>query len=107
MRFMNSLRVESLRLILRDQLAIERTVLANERTALAYFRTTMALVGGGGTVLRFFWDTPALVALGGILAAVGLGIGGLGIRRYRAVNQHLRSITHSTVGEDPPPESRS
>ncbi len=99
---MNSLRVESLRLILRDQLAIERTVLANERTALAYFRTTMALVGAGGTVLRFFWDNPALVALGCILAAIGLAIGGLGVRRYRAVNQHLRSVAQSTAGEDAP-----
>ncbi len=97
MNSLQSLRVESLRLMLRDQLAIERTVLANERTALAYFRTTMALLGAGGTVLRFFWNRPALSVLGVLLALAGLAIGGFGIRRYRSVNEHIRSASQNTA----------
>ncbi|MBN1879701.1 DUF202 domain-containing protein [bacterium] len=41
-------------LILRDQLAIDRTILANERTFLAYCRTSLALVVTGGGFIKFF-----------------------------------------------------
>lgn len=41
-------------LILRDQLAIDRTILANERTLLAYFRTSLALVVTGAGFIKFF-----------------------------------------------------
>jgi putative membrane protein len=40
-------------MILRDHLALGRTVLANERTALAYLRTAVALVITGLLLIRF------------------------------------------------------
>lgn len=41
-------------LILRDHLAIDRTILANESTFLAYLRTGLSLVAGGTVILKFF-----------------------------------------------------
>ena len=41
-------------LILRDFLAVDRTVLANERTFLAYIRTALTLFGVGASFLQFF-----------------------------------------------------
>jgi putative membrane protein len=98
MRFMNDIYVDSLRLILRDRLAIDRTALANERTLLAYLRTAMALLAGGGTLLRFFWGTPGILALGSILALLGVAVAGLGTWRYRTVAKHLHNAVRSTTG---------
>lgn len=38
--------------ILRDYLAVERTVLANESTFLAYIRTSITFVAGGVTLMQ-------------------------------------------------------
>jgi putative membrane protein len=40
-------------LILRDELAIERTYLANERTLLSYLRSAVALFIAGMTIIHF------------------------------------------------------
>lgn len=50
--------------ILRDWLAVDRTILANERTLLSYTRTALTLILAGLTFIRFLdrncgrhWDT--------------------------------------------------
>ncbi|MBN1296747.1 DUF202 domain-containing protein [bacterium] len=77
-------------LILRDELAIDRTNLANERTLLAYLRSSIALVIAGISIIHFsqeFWY--------GImgLACVPLGCvtGIIGVVRYARMR---RSIAH-------------
>ncbi len=74
-------------LILRDELAIDRTILANERTFLAYVRTALAFAIVGGTCLQFAEGDAHRV--GGIVcfvvAAAIFGAGGL-----RAVGTHRR-----------------
>jgi putative membrane protein len=45
-------------LILRDELAIERTKLAEERTYLAYIRTGMSLMLGGIFFMGYFTEGP-------------------------------------------------
>lgn len=45
-------------LILRDELAIERTKLAEERTYLAYIRTGMSMILGGFFFLGYFPEGP-------------------------------------------------
>jgi putative membrane protein len=47
-------RFEQENLILRDELAIDRTRLANERTFLAYLRTALALAIVAGTIIHIF-----------------------------------------------------
>jgi putative membrane protein len=53
-------RFESTDLILRDELAVDRTLLANERTLLAYLRSGVALLITGFSIMHFstqgwFW----------------------------------------------------
>ncbi|MCI0499055.1 MAG: DUF202 domain-containing protein [Planctomycetales bacterium] len=71
-------RFEQQELILRDELAIDRTRLANERTFLAYVRTALALAIVGGTCIHLFPNSRPLFSLGilfFIAAAVCLAIG--------------------------------
>lgn len=68
-------------LILRDFLAVDRTVLANERTFLAYVRTALALVVAGASFVRFF-DTIGAIILGWIFMPLGAITLAVGVRRY-------------------------
>jgi len=81
-------------LILRDELAIDRTLLANERTVLAYFRGALTLVIVGVTFAHFF-DKGLLPYLGILFVPFGVGVGTLGYYRYRKMNKAIRSIRAS------------
>ncbi|MDQ7827033.1 MAG: DUF202 domain-containing protein [Candidatus Eremiobacteraeota bacterium] len=77
-------------LVVREQLAYERTVLANERTLLAYLRTALAFFAAGVTFLHFF---P-----GAVMGMIGWGFVGAGLGlfitaplRYRAVGKIMKS----------------
>ncbi len=75
-------------LILRDELAMDRTVLANERTYLAYVRTGLAFgVTGAGSIQLF--PNAAGISVGWGLVALGLFIAVTGTRRYRATARLL------------------
>jgi len=60
-------------LILRDQLAIDRTALANERTFLAYSRTSLALILTGAGCIKFFGSLFSEIA-GWVLIVLGLAV---------------------------------
>lgn len=51
------------KLILRDKLALERTVLANRRTLLAFIRTAVAFFGGGLALVKIV-DVPSFMTIG-------------------------------------------
>ncbi|MFP4330931.1 MAG: DUF202 domain-containing protein [Alkalispirochaetaceae bacterium] len=76
-------------MILRDHLAVDRTILANERTFLAYARTFVALVLAGATVLRIF-ENPSLF-VGWALIVLGVIVGGLGTVRTRRTSLRIRA----------------
>lgn len=73
-------------LILRDELAIDRTLLANERTLLAYLRASISLLIAGATIMHFseqggwFWATGVACVPTGFLAGL------IGIVRFRKMN---------------------
>lgn len=69
-------------LILRDWLALDRTVLANERTFLAYGRTSLTLVIAGLTFVKFFGHV-AYSAIGYAFIVAGISIFYFGIHRYQ------------------------
>jgi len=77
-------------LILRDQLAIDRTILANERTFLAYCRTALALVLTGAGVIRFF-ETMFSQISGWALIGVGVIVAGIGVWRTSAMAKNIAS----------------
>ena len=82
-------------LILRDELALDRTILANERTLLAYLRSGVALIIAGATMIHFSrhgW----FLAVG--LASIPLGIvcAAIGVLRYRRFEKRIKAIRRKT-----------
>lgn len=81
-------RFEPSELILRDELALDRTILANERTYLAYVRAAIALILAGVSFVHFS-DALWYSLIGA--ACIPLGIAGLfiGVIRYRRMRRTL------------------
>ena len=80
-------------LILRDDLAIDRTLLANERTLLAYVRSGLAAVVGGVTFLHFP-EHGILLYMGLALIPIGLLLLGAGCQRYMAMRRSIQRVRH-------------
>ncbi len=79
-------------LILRDYLAIDRTIMANESSFLSYIRTALTMVIAAVTFLKFF-DSTSLHTLGWIfIAAAGFMIVH-GATRYEAMENILHRLT--------------
>ncbi len=76
-------------LILRDQLAIDRTLLANERTLLAYLRAAVALLIAGASIMHFSQEGWFFIT-GACCVPTAVITGVIGISRYRRMS---RSIT--------------
>ncbi len=75
-------------LILRDKLAIDRTILANERTLLAYLRSGVSLVIAGVSMMHFS-QTSWFQAVGVSCIPVVVITGIFGMARYRIINQSI------------------
>ena len=78
-------------LILRDELAIDRTLLANERTLLAYLRSAVALLIAGATIMKFssqdwFWWVGVACLPTGIITGV------IGVVRHWQMNRSINCI---------------
>lgn len=85
------LRFDGKDLILRDELAIDRTLLANERTLMAYLRSGVALLIAGITIMHFsaegwFWMVGLACIPTGIITAA------IGVARYRKMNGEIVAI---------------
>ncbi len=94
---------EKKELILRDQLAIDRTILSNDRTILSFGRTALTLIVAGVSILHFLegrrWATIGwFFAFGGLLVLV------LGIMRYRRMHGELLHMI-KTMGSLNPEEN--
>jgi putative membrane protein len=84
-------RFENKELILRDELAIDRTFLANERTLLAYLRSGVSLLIAGVSIMHFategwFWNVGIACIPAGVIAAV------VGTLRYRSMNSGILKV---------------
>jgi putative membrane protein len=80
-------------LILRDELALDRTRLANERTLLSYARTGLMLAVTGGTAIKLFGEeSKQYVLWGGVLIIVGIAIGLFGLWRFFAMSKELNRL---------------
>lgn len=78
-------------LILRDHLAIDRTVLSNESTFLAYIRTSLAVIAAGGTLIHFFLEAY-IKLFGGFLILSGIFIFLWGYRRFKQMDKEIKKI---------------
>jgi putative membrane protein len=82
-----------------------RFSLANERTYLAWIRTALALVGAGVAVIRFLPPLPipgARELLGAVLVLVGTLVAASSHRRWRRIEQAMRTGTPLPASLLPP-----
>jgi putative membrane protein len=78
-------------LILRDHLALDRTMLANERTFLAYVRTALGLLVTGASFVKF-GGSLALTVVGWAFVPAALFVAAIGLWRYRAMHCRLAQV---------------
>jgi putative membrane protein len=78
-------------LILRDELAIDRTLLANERTLMAYVRLAITLVIAGVSIIHFAME-KWFETIGFLCVPVGIAAGILGWIRYQRMDLEIREI---------------
>jgi len=100
-------RFEGEDLILRDELAIDRTLLANERTLLAYLRAAVSLVIAGVSIIHFsqagWFQAVGIACLPG-----GIATGVVGVLRSRNMNKAISLLRRRIEGNRPVvPNSRA
>ena len=78
-------------MILRDHLALDRTILANERTLLAYLRTFIGVFSAGAAIIKFV-DGSAATVIGFAFVVLSPLFLILGIYRYAHTVRKLRVI---------------
>jgi putative membrane protein len=99
-------RFEQTKLILRDELAIDRTLLANERTLLAYLRSGLALLIAGASIIHFS-QVGWFRLIGCACLPAGIIAGVAGIWRYRRMNNGIALVRNAgtTSGTDQPSDN--
>lgn len=85
-------------LILRDELAIERTRLAQERTHLAYIRTSVSLLLGGIFFVGYFQqlDSP-FIYIGYSAIIVGVLFGIYGFYHHKKTKRFVDTIVNELL----------
>ena len=78
-------------MILRDYLALDRTVLANERTLLAYLRTFIGTFSAGIAMVKLF-DVFFTNLIGYIFIVVSPLFIVLGMIRFAQISKKLKTI---------------
>lgn len=78
-------------MILRDHLALDRTIMANERTLLAWIRTAISIIVAGVGFIKIF-DEGTLQLLGVVLIFIGMITFSFGIKRYYTAKIDLKKI---------------
>lgn len=79
-------------LILRDKLALDRTILANERTFLSYIRTMLAVMAVGATIIHFS-DDQGIKSIGVITIMIGIAILLVGIKRTLSMSEKIKKVS--------------
>ena len=78
-------------LILRDQLAIDRTLLANERTLMSYLRSGVALFIAGVSIIHFSHELWFTVT-GFLCLPFGFFTVLFGISRFRKMDRSIAAV---------------
>jgi putative membrane protein len=92
-------RFEQSDLILRDELAIDRTLLSNERTLLAYLRSAAALLIAGVSIIHFSGD-GWFRAVGFICIPGALLVSLIGLLRFRKMNNAISTARNQSKKVD-------
>lgn len=81
--------------LLRDWLAIDRTLLAAERTLLSWLRTALGLGLGGVTLARLFPDDPTMLVAAGLAIATGVVSSVAGAVRYLRIHRRFAALSRA------------
>jgi len=84
--------IEKQNMILRDYLAIDRTVMANESSFLSYIRTALTMVVAAITFLKFF-NSNWVHMIGWIFITAAALMVIHGATRYEAMDSILHNLT--------------
>ena len=87
-------RFQRTQLILRDELAVDRTILANERTLLAYVRLSITLIIAGISIVHFAME-KWFETVGFLCVPIGIGAGIYGWVRYRKMLEEILELRKS------------
>ncbi len=79
-------------MILRDHLAVDRTIMANESSFLAYIRTALTLAVAGVSLLKLFHDSYTNV-IGWVFLGLALLLFVNGAIRYGEMDGILHSLS--------------
>lgn len=85
-------------MILRDYLAIDRTILANETAYMSYVRTSLTLIAAGATLLKFFTSEYSQ-ALGWTFIGIGGWLAFHGYRRYNKVDMIMHQVKGDYINQ--------
>lgn len=79
-------------LIVRDFLALDRTILANERTFLAWIRTALSVIGAGIGLIKVF-ENVLLDTIGFSMIPLGMIVFIWGIYKFLKVRKDLSNLS--------------
>jgi len=81
-------------MIMRDYLALDRTILANRRTLLSYLRTSIGLIAGGVEMVKLLTDAVTnIIGYAFIIASIPILI--VGLIEFFKMRRALTSIVKS------------
>jgi putative membrane protein len=83
-------------MILRDYLAVDRTMMANETSFMSYVRTALTMIAAGATLIKFF-NEPTMQALGWAFIVIGGWVAIHGYNRFRQIDVILHKVKGETV----------
>lgn len=84
-------------MILRDYLAVDRTMMANETSFMSYVRTALTLVAAGATLIKVFNTDFMTVVLGWAFVAIGVLLTLYGYNKYRQIDTILSKVKGETL----------
>ena len=84
-------------MILRDYLAVDRTMMANETSFMSYVRTALTLIAAGATLIKFFTE-PTMQALGWGFIIIGGWLAFSGYNRFHKTDVILHKVKGETMG---------
>lgn len=91
-------------MILRDHLALDRTVLASERTFLAYARTALGLFSAGVACVKFIIDSPLIYVIGMVMLTAAPIVFIYGLVRFTSIRDKLSALNASGKSEKSVPK---
>ena len=84
-------------LILRDELAIDRTLLANKSTLLSFMQLSISLTIAGVSIIHFAME-EWFRSIGVLCVPTGLVVGILGWRRYWKMEAEIGAVRNKGTG---------